>query len=430
MSGQHTLDSRNPLPIEPLPHAVVSARNYAGLVGVIALLILALASFIAPWRPDVFRGLLFGFHFWLGPTLGAMAFVMISHMTGGGWGVIFRRFGEAAFINVLWMLPVCLVLALGYRGLFPWAHLAEFKPGGPQADAEAYHVMSSRLPWFTPGWFFLRQLAYFFIWGFLAWQLRAGSLQLDHNDDPVLRRRLRKISAAGIVLFFVTVTSYGMDYIMSRETNWYSSIIGFISAIEFGTSGVALCTLTICYFAPRKPLRDYLAPQHLNDLGNLLLALVILWQYTSFCQFLIQWNGNLKDDIGYYVHRGLGSVPNNWRFVALSLFLGHFLVPFFLLLMKGLKRKVATLGRICGWLLAMRVVESLWVIAPSNTHVAHASDPGNILWTDVVAFLGVGGVWLYLYFRTLATQPMLPQNATHQPELISHGTHGATAHAI
>ncbi len=81
---------------------------------------------------------------------------------------------------------------------------------------------------------------------------------------------------------------------------------------------MSLCTLTVCYFAKRKPLRDVLSPQHLNDLGNLLLALVILWMYTSFAQFLIQWNGNLKDDIGYYIHRGMGRSPTRggsspWR---------------------------------------------------------------------------------------------------------------------
>ncbi len=192
---------------------------------------------------------------------------------------------------------------------------------------------------------------------------------------------------------------------------------------------MSLCTLTVCYFAKRKPLRDVLSPQHLNDLGNLLLALVILWMYTSFSQFLIQWNGNLKDDIGYYVHRGLNPQnPNPWRFVALSLFLGHFLVPFFLLLMKGLKRKAITLGAICVWIFIMRIVEGLWVIAPSNMH--RTADPSGVYWTDIFAFLGVGGIWVFLYLRTLGTEPMLPQNATHQPEPIRHGTHATTAHAV
>ena len=151
--------------------------------------------------------------------------------------------------------------------------------------------------------------------------------------------------------------------------------------------------------------------------------------YTSFAQLLIQWNGNLTGDIGYYTHRGMGVVPNGWRFVALTLFLGHFLLPFFLLLMKGLKRKARTLGAICVWLLIMRVVESLWVIAPSGAH--RASDPGGVYYTDLFAFLGVGGIWMFLYLRNLGTEPLLPQNASDQPELIDdHSAHGHAAHAI
>ena len=426
----HTHAASGPLPVEPMPAPVISLRNVCGLIGVIFLALLALCLLFNHHdeRYKVVRGLLFGFHFWLGPTLGGMAFVMISHPTGGGWGVVFRRFGEAAFLNLPWMLVVCLFLMPGYHLLFPWAHIHDFAPGGPLADEDAYAVMKSRLPWYSWDWFAVRQLVYFGIWCTLMVLLRTGSLRLDYAPNDRLRRRLRKISAAGIVIFFVTVTSYAMDYIMSRETNWYSSILGFVSAIEFGASGVALCTLTLCYFARRKPLRDVLAPQHLNDLGNLLLALVILWMYTSFAQLLIQWNGNLKDDIGYYVHRGMGVQPNAWRFVALALFLGHFLIPFFLLLMKGLKRKAFTLGCICAWLLVMRIVESLWVIAPSGPH--RAADPGGVYLTDAFAFLGVGGIWMFLYLRTLGTEPLLPQNATHQPEPISHGAHVATAHAV
>jgi hypothetical protein len=421
----HSHASSGPLPVEPMPTPVTALRNMAGIAGVISLALLGIFFLIPSEHPAAFRGLLYAFHFWLGPTLGGMAFVMISHPTGGGWGVVFRRFGEAAFINLPLMLVVCLVLALGYSHLFPWAHMADYA-----GDGDAYGVMKSRLPWYSPGWFFVRQLAYFAIWGSLAFLLRTGSLKLDHAPNDRLRRRLRKISAAGIVLFFVTVTSYAMDYIMSRETNWFSSILGFVTAIQFGGSGVALCTLTVCYFAKRKPLAGVLSPQHLNDLGNLLLALTILWMYTSFAQLLIQWNGNMKDDIGYYVVRGMGTVPNGWRFVALALFLGHFLIPFFLLLMKGLKRKTATLGAICVWILIMRVVETCWVIIPPTTHhIGRSSDHGLPHLADLFAFVGVGGLWIYNYLRTLGTQPLLPQNATHQPEPISQG-HRSTAHAI
>ena len=420
----HFHDASGPLPVEPLPTPVINLRNVSGLVGVISLALLFIAAIFQSERTEAFRGLLFGYHFWLGISLGAMVFVMISHCTGGGWGVVYRRFGEAAFLNIPWMLIVAILLVPGYYRLFPWAHPWTFKG----TDPDAYGKLLHRQPWYTPSWFFVRQLVYFAIWGWQAYSLRTGSLQLDNGPDPVLRRHLRKVSAGGVVIFFVTSTSYAMDYILSRETHWYSSMIGFITAIEFAASAMALCTLTLCYFAKRRPIRDVLAPQHLNDLGNLLLMCVILWMYCSFAQLLVIWTGNTTEDIGYYTHRGMGVVPNPWRWVALALFLGHFLLPFFLLLMKGLKRKAATLGAICVWLLIMRIVESLWVIAPSGPH--RTTDPAGVYWTDVAAFLGVGGIWMFNYLRMLGTQPLLPQNATDQPEPISHGTHATTAHAL
>ncbi len=230
-SSPRPLNYAGPLPVERMPTPLESFRKVAGVVGALSLAVLLLATVFKGERPLITRSMLFGFHFWLAPTLGAMAFVMISHCTGGGWGVIYRRFGEAAFVNLPWMLVVCLILIVpGHRLLFPWAHLGDYR----LSDPEAYEVMHKRVPWYSWNWFFVRQLAYFAVWGTWAFFLRTGSLKLDHGDDPVLRRRLRKISAAGMVMFFVTVTSYAMDYILSRETNWYSSIIGFISAIEFG----------------------------------------------------------------------------------------------------------------------------------------------------------------------------------------------------
>ena len=188
------------------------------------------------------------------------------------------------------------------------------------------------------------------------------------------------ISAGGLVLFFVTTLGYAMDYILSRETNFYSSMIGFITDIDMGAAGMSLVTLSVCLWARRRPLRTVLAPQHLNDLGNILLALVILWMYTSFAQFLIIWCGNIREDNGYYIFRGFGRIPNGWRWIAATLVVGHFFIPFFVLLMKGLKRKTRTLGAICAWLLVMRIVESEWLVGPSGpnrpaeTNAAHPID--------------------------------------------------------
>jgi hypothetical protein len=420
----------DPYGSDPFPARLLQVRNVAGIVGVIGLALLLIGCLFPGERFSVSRGLLFGYWFWLSVSLGAWGFVMISHLTGGGWGVVMRRFGEAAALNIPIMLIFSVVLSFGIWRLFPWANVEQF-----QNDKKIYDVLVSRQPWYTPTWFIVRQVVCFAIWTLWVLVLRSGSLQLDLGDNPALRRRLRKWSAGGMLLFFVTTTSLAFDYILSRETNWYSSIIGFIVAVGIGLTGMSFVSLSVGYFADKKPLKSALDPQHLNDLGNILLALVILWMYTSFAQFLIQWNGNMPEDTGYYVVRGMGYYPNGWRWIALLLFLCHFLVPFFLLLMKGLKRKVKTLCLICGWLLVMRFIENLWVFAPNGIHFNPEGNAGHVLWTDFAAWAGVGGVWIYFYIRTLATQPLLVKNAADQPkmigfEVIQHGAHAQHTHAV
>jgi hypothetical protein len=420
--GDHGHGSASaPLVHDPFPRQLTEAGQLARLTGAIGLVLLAIF-----WLFDhghAFRSLLFAFHFWLAVSLGCMGFVMISHLTGGAWGAVIRRFGEAAFGN-LWMLAlVAIVLYLGYKYLFPWAHPEDFVN-----DKAAREVMEKRKALYTPFVFLVRTLIYFAIWIGLALSVRGGSLKLDRGPDLVLRRKIRKVSAAGVVLFFVTTTGYALDYVQSRETNWYSSIGGFIMAIQIGMIGLAFMSLMVCYFSKYRPIKDVLIPQHTNDLGNILLALVILFMYTNFAQFLIQWNGNMPEDYGYWLYRGLGTVYNGWRYITLFMLIFLFFTPFFLLLMKGLKRNVVTFSRICWLLLFMQVIYSLWFFAPSGFHrVGFNGDPvdpsgSHIYLTDFFAFAGVGGLWLYSYFKRLSAQPLLASNIADQPEIVTHGT--------
>ncbi len=226
-----------------------------------------------------------------------------------------------------------------------------------------------------------------------------------------------------------------MDYNMSREAFWYSSIMGFITDVGMGAAGIAFMSLCVCYFANRKPLNRVLTPQHLNDLGNIQLATVILWMYTNFSQFLIQWNGTEKEDVPYYTYRGLGAHLHGWEWmwmwVAVILLFGHFFGPFFMLLMKGLKRNPKTFSRIVLLILVMRIVQDLWVTAPLGAHrEIWDRTGGGIYWTDVAAFVGVGGCWMFLFLRRLGTQVMLPSNTFYQPKILteisSHGTHSTS----
>jgi hypothetical protein len=439
--------------IVPLPHKMMQAKNFAGIIGVVGLLITLFGWFFQP--EHFFRSMLFAWHFWLSISLGCLGFVMISHLTGGAWGAVIRRIGEAGFMNLWLLLLFFFILIPGYKYLFPWGHMEAFNPqvyadqatsldrtenptAATIAESKAdwarvdelrasYRTLVHRAPLYNPLVFTLRTLLYFLVWLFLAFYLRLGSIKLDHGPDLVLRRSMRKVSAFGMVMFFVTTTGYCLDYVSGRETTWYSSILGFITAITIGLAGVSFMSLMVCYFADKKPMKDVLIPQHTNDLGNILLALVILWMYTCFAQFLIQWNGAMPEDVEYYTNRGIGVVRNGWQWIALLLLLGQFFGPFFLLLMKGLKRNPITFARICGLLLFMRVVDNLWTLAPNGPH---RSNSGHIYFYDLTAWAGVGGIWVFLFVRNLGAHRLLAHNIADEPQVLTHEglAHGTPAH--
>jgi hypothetical protein len=403
---------------EPFPPILGRMRAIALLVGLVSLALCAVGYSTEP--AHFFRSWLFAYIFWVGLTLGCMTMVMITHMTGGEWGVVIRRFGETAFMNMPLMLVCFLPLIAGYKYLFPWAHIETYVD-----NEKVYAVLQHRAPWLNPTMFTVRNIGYMVIFSILAFTLNSGSRKMDRAPNPVLMRRLRMVCAIGIVMYFILITSFAIDLIMSRETSWYSSILGFIVAIGQAASGMAFMVLAVSFFYNRKPIKDVLKPQHLIDLGNLLLTLVILWAYTTFAQLLVIWSGNTKEDISYYTYRGLGVEPNPWRWVALFLIVGHFFVPFFCLLMRDLKQKVPALAGIAGFLLLMRVLDALWLTAPSGPN--RQIDLSGVYWTDITAWFGIGGIWMFSYLWRLAKKPLLPRFADDQPESLAHGLH--TGHA-
>lgn len=415
MSQEHTdllHYHREPGGLPPLPPLLGGVRLMALFIGLVALGLCALGWFVD--SAHFYRSWLFAWLFWLGISLGCMGMVMVSEMTGGEWGVIMRRFGETAFMNLPLMMVLSFPLYFGFQYLFPWGHPEDFV-------GRQHAAIEHRMPWFNPTAFTVRQVIYFAIWIPLAFVMNNVSRHLDENENPGLRRRLRMVSAAGVVLYFITMTSFAMDWLLSREPNWYSSIIGFIMVIGQAASGMAFMVLCVCYFANRRPIRDVLVPQHLNDYGNFLLTLVILWAYTAFAQLLVMWSGNTATDIGYYTHRGLGVKPNEWRWVALALLVGHFFMPFFFLLMRDLKRKTTALGAIAVWILLMRILDNLWLTAPSGSHRYEVQELSGVYWTDIVTWAGIGGIWVFVYLWRLGSTPLLPENATDQPETLEDG---------
>jgi hypothetical protein len=204
-----------------------------------------------------------------------------------------------------------------------------------------------------------------------------------------------------MVLLVFTVTFASIDWFMSLDPEWSSTIYGFIFVGAWSLSALAFVVAVMAVLSKHEPMNNVVGHLHFHDLGKLLLALVMLWSYFAFSQFLIIWSGNLPEEIRWYLPRTRGG----WGVLALAVVILHFAFPFLFLLSRSLKRNAGKLALVAILILVMRLLDLLWMIAPNFTG-AHF----HISWMDVVAPIGIGGLWLGTFARALGTQPLIPIN--------------------
>jgi len=333
-----------------------------------------------------FISYLFGYLFWLGLALGCLGVAMVHHLTGGRWGFVIRRFLESGFRTLPLMMLLFVPLVFGMRVLYPWTT-------NPPAGQKAHYLN-------IPG-FIARTLVFFVVWLVLAGLLRKWSLRQDSTPDPEPTRRMRTISGPGIVIYPLTATFAYIDWVMSLEPDWYSTIFLVIIIIGQILSAFAFAIVVLASFRAHTPFANVLQPFHFHHLGNLLLTFVMFWTYIAFSQLLIIWSGNLPHEISWYLHRSTGS----WIWIVAALALFHFFLPFFLLLFRTVKRNADLLAWIAGAVLVMHLINVFWLIVPSfyprGIHIS---------WLDFAAPLGIGGLWVALFLFRLKQSPLLPQN--------------------
>jgi hypothetical protein len=341
-------------------------------------------------REQAMRSYLFAYLYWLGMALGSLGLLLLHHTVGGKWGVVIRRFIEGASRTIPYMGILALPVMLSVTMLYPWA----------QAGAAYDANIQAKSAYLNFPFFVARAAMYFAIWSFYAWRLSRWSADQDRAAGNIAEK-MRAVSAPGL-LVFVFITSFAfIDWVMSLEPHWFSTIYGVMFLIGQVLSSMAFVIALTIILGKSAPLRDHLTPQHLHDLGNLMFAFMVLWAYLSFSQFLIIWAGNLPDENSWYLRRLRGG----WGWVAISLVIFHFATPFLLLLMRKTKRHADRLLKVCALLIVVRVLDVYWVVEP-----AFHDEKLAVHWLDVVSPFAIGGVWLALFAWQLNKRPLLPLN--------------------
>jgi len=331
----------------------------------------------------------------LGATLGCLALGMVHQLSGGAWGVLIRRpIGAAA--RVLPVLTVLFVpIILGMRHLYPWTH-ADLVAADP--------VLQHKQLYLNTPFFLIRAAIYFFTWNALSLALNRYALQQDETGDPHIARKMQMVSGGGLVAYGLTITFASFDWLMSTDPHWFSTIYGMLIMGGQGLMAMAFLIGVIVWLSRRPPLDRVVVPVHLHDLGNLMLAFVMLWAYFSFSQWLIIWAGNLPEEISWYLPR----VQTSWRAIGLVLIVFHFSLPFVLLLSRVIKRHAEMLVRVAAAILVARAIDLWWLIAP-EFHPAGV----HVSWLDVVVPIALGALWLACFSWQLRRRAILP---IHDPQ--------------
>ena len=398
----HALTTNDPAAIGALQRRAMIAGAIGAVIGVLGVVL----------HPDQFMpSWLIGFLFFTGLSLGCLGLLMLQHMTGGQWGLVGRRIFEAGArllpLAALFFIPIVIFAPK----LFLWA-----RPEAVQTDA----ILQFKAPYLNLPFFAIRGAIYFVVWIAMALLLNKWSAQQDAGEVALTEadtRRFRVVSAPGLILYIILMSLAAVDWMMSLDPHWYSTIYGLIAVVGQGLAALAFAVAVLTMLLPREPMNAVLKARHFHDLGKLMLAFVMLWAYFSFSQFLIIWAGNLPEEIPYYLERLRGG----WQYLSLALVFGHFILPFCLLLSQDLKKRPKLLARVAWFIVAMRLYDLIWLVAPTFNH-GEGAFPISL--ANIGIPLAFGGLWVYLFTGQLAKRPLVPVNDPFFKDMLLHGNQG------
>jgi hypothetical protein len=379
------------LDLTPPPVVKTIARRSL-IVGVAFGVVAVIGAFLRP--EEFYRAYLLGFMGWLGVALGSMAILMIRHLTGGGWGMVIRRTLGAAMRTLPLLALLFIPIILGMHRLYIWA-----QPLDTIADKHLReHLEDITKTYLTPNGFILRAVFYFAIWNLLSFLLTKWSKQTDRPGAPDNTQRFKAVSGPGLILYGFTISFAAIDWVMSLDPSWVSTIFGLIILIGEVLSAMCFAVVVERILFNYRPMSEILKPDFVHDHGKWMLTFIMVWAYFNFSQWLIIWAGNLPAEITFYLKR----LSGGWGLIGLTLVLFHFAIPFGILLSRRFKRDIHRLAWLAAWLIVMRYLDLFWIIEPNFSNTLRFTVG------DIIVPVAIGGIWLAYFFRNLSALPLLP----------------------
>lgn len=379
---------------------VMSIAGVVGIAGLVTTGIIAIVS-----GTGTLWSYLAAFAYWIGVALGALILLMSLHAARARWVVVIRRplevMGFCVAPFVLFFIPI----AIGTNVLFAWVHETH-----PVTEIEAAMLRPKQI-WLSPGFFIGRAAVYFAIWIPIAYFLWFWSRRQDETGAIDLTVKQRKLGAGGLPAVGFALTFAAFDWLMALEPDWASTIFGVYYFAGSFVAAIALYITVVYALEANGHLKGLLQPSHYHSLGKLLLAFVCFWAYIAFSQLLLIWLANLPHEVSFYILRWDGP----WRALSILLIVGHFVIPFFVLLSKPLKTKPRLLAIVALFLLGMHWVDIFWFVLPRRN-----PDLPRIHLADFTAFLGIGGIAIAFGAWLLGKGSLVPKRDPYMGESVRY----------
>jgi hypothetical protein len=386
------------------PPEILSGLQSKAMMAAVGGAVLAGIGFAMSGLDRFYEAYLVAWVYWTGVGLGSLALLMVHHLSGGAWGVVIRRILEAAARTLPAMAVLGLPILAGMGHLYHWSH-ADVAASDPVIRDKALYL---NVPFFIA-----RYVFYFAVWSFMTMRLTAWSAEQDRTGDAALASKMGRLSGGGLLVFGLTVTFAVVDWTMSINPHWFSTMWGLLYIVGQGLSALAFAIFMLARLSRERPMDHVVNASHFHDLGKLLFAFIMLWAYLSFSQFIIIYSANTVEEIPHYWVRA----QNGWQWVGWALVAFHFILPYVLLLSRDVKRDWSRVSRIALWVVGIRLLDYYWHVAPEF----HEGVSIGLL--DIGLPIALGGVFVMLFAMQLRGRPLLPLQDAGLAKALTHHTH-------
>jgi hypothetical protein len=420
-------------PIVDLGGAHVKLMPIALIVGAVGVVLAyALSQFELQRFSYIY---LVNFAFVLTMCIGSLFFVTISHLTRAGWNVTLRRIAElyAQCLPILFILflPILIPLLLSSDGLYVWNQggwsmthatneLKDTVANLPLADRPPLEQMKAA--YLNKGFFALRWVIYFCIWGGMATFFLRTSLKQDTTGDKKLTSWMQAFSAPAMILFAASIVFSSMDLLMSLEPLWFSTMFPVYFFAGSVLSSLALITLTSLYLQRSGRITDEVTTEHYHDMGKLMFGFVVFWGYIAFSQFMLIWYANIPEETFWYEYRM--NLENGWGVLSIILLVGHLFVPFLFMMGRTMRRNKNLMFIATIYLLVMHWIDLYWLVMPQYARAGGEIGFGFMsVLADLACTVGIIGLFMGIFFLVTSNKPLVTLQDPRLGEALNHEVH-------